>query len=251
MKKNKLILSLIVLTIFASNTVPLKTYAQEDTETPTVTKAPSPSPTPEKGSAMDKIRILKDKVATKVAELRQTEKKGITGLVDQISDTEMTLQAGNDKVTVNFTEDTPLFSITGKKEEGDFKDIDKGTVILALGYYDKDQKILDGRTIYIINQKPMFLLGKIADIDRENYTVTVKGKDGKDSIVDIETYSRTFAIGDKNSTVKSGFSKLSIGDLIQMIGTPNAKEDNRYSANRILVIESKTEIPTPTPTEKP
>src|SRR3990167_9339217 len=142
---------LIVVAVFVASS---STYAQ--TSTPSSSLKPTPK---EEGSAstLDKIRLLKEKVATKVAELRKSDKKAIHGTIVSLSYTEFKLKTPkNETITVTFSEDTP----------GNIKDIAEGREITAFGYYDETVKTLDGRVVYLTESIPSFLSGKIADIDR-------------------------------------------------------------------------------------
>ncbi|MBI2612122.1 hypothetical protein HYW54_05280 [Candidatus Gottesmanbacteria bacterium] len=223
----------------------LLAYYPVSAQTPSPTGGPTPTPTPGKedseDTALEKIRLLKEKVATKVAELRSADLKAFSGVVKNIIDSQISLATPNSgDITVTYNEDTtPIFTIENNKKEGSFKNIKPDTFLVVFGYFDPNNKTLDGRIVYIADPPPVFLTGKIADIDRENYTVSIKDTKSKDYIIDIETYTRTQSLDSENKIVRTGFSKLSPTDVIQVIGSKNQKEENRYHARRILIVKSE------------
>lgn len=238
--------SFVVLALSISLATP--TYAKTPTQKPTIEPE---STIPEKNTTLDKIRILKEKVATKVAELRQKNKVGFYGKLESISATELTiLNSKNETIKATYTEDTPVFTLKPNKKAATQQDMEKKEIVVLIGYYDKDNKTLEGRAIYIVDPQPVFLYGKIKDIDRENFTITLNSKDKKDAIIDIETYTKTQSLDEKDELVKSGFSRLVAGDVIQIIGSKSKAEDHRYLARRILVIEKPDKMPQPGKTKQ-
>ena len=68
-------------------------------------------------------------------------------------------------------------------------------------------------------------------------------------MVDFETATKTSVWTREKGIEKGGFSKLTVGDTILVVGTAVPKKENRISALRILNIGNLTgEKPTPTPT---
>ena len=237
----KISLISVISIIFLSRFTP--SFAQDPTA-PSSSSTPSSQKVTPTNAVLDKIQILKEKVATKVAELRENEKKAVLGTIQSVSAEIIDIKtAKGDKISISYSQDSPMYSLSAKKASITGDDLKKDKTIVAFGYFDSSQNSLDGRAIYLISPQPVFLYGKISDIDRQNYTVTLKDESGKENIIDIETYTRTQSVTDDKTLQKSGFSRLSPGDTIQVVGTPNAKEDNRYSAVRILVINSVSTTP--------
>ncbi|MCL4338186.1 hypothetical protein M1271_00680 [Patescibacteria group bacterium] len=208
---------------------------------------------------LKKIEILKDKIATKVAQLRANEKGGVTGTVKSISDTTITVKTDKGDFPVSYASDATFYDLTTSAQDNQIsiKKISVGDEITALGYFDDTKSTLSGKYIYI-ETSGVHSVGKIADIDKSNYTVTIKEPEGNIT-VDIETYTKIYSYTPDKGFIKSGFSKLQIGDIAQTVGTPNAKEQNRMSAIRMITISLPTTqisttpqtSPSPTPTQTP
>ncbi|MBI4067307.1 hypothetical protein HY407_02895 [Candidatus Gottesmanbacteria bacterium] len=224
--------------------------------TPTISPTPTLSSSPTQSSLLDKlekIKILKEKVASSVAEIRKSGKSALSGTITSIKDDQINLshpQKGNTTITI--TEDTSFYGFDKNDDRIELTNskIKTGDSISAFGYLLEDEKSLDGRIIYLNPLPPIYITGKIADIDRDNFTINLKTTSLEDWIIDIETITRTQEYTRTTKLQKGGFSKLQAGDLVHIYGTPNDKEKNRASALRILVINflSKATLSTPTPT---
>lgn len=216
--------------------------------------------TPSALDKLKKIEVLKEKIATKVAELREKEQGGIAGIIKSIEAKQMILtQKGEEKITT-YSEDTSFYQLTtsGKTEILDIKKLETGDSIAVLGYFDDSRVTLSAKYIFISSPSAR-IIGKIADIDKSKFTITVKENQG-DSLIDIETYSKLFTYSKGKGLIKAGFSKLAIGDTVHIAAIVNPKEENRYSALRLYAFTFKTEVTpavsptlqsTSTPSSKP
>lgn len=242
----KLILSIIIILFFGLIHHPVN--GQTPSSSPTLTVTPI-----NLTDKLEKIKILKDKVATKVAELRNNEKKALTGSVKSTAKTNFNFAVGTNDITANLSEDTVYYSFdnNGGRVDSNFTKIKEGTLVTVFGYFDNSNQSIDAKYVYINPTLPLHLVGKITDLDRQNFTVTIKTADMTQWIIDIETFTKAQIYTKDAGLVKSGFSKLLPGDLVHITGTPNAKEKNRSSAIRILVLRdfsSSTSSPSPAST---
>lgn len=209
-----------------------------------VTPTPSPKPTSE--SVTEKlstqINDLKEKIASRVAQLKLVEKKGILGIVKEAGSTQLTLTdlAGTERI-VDVDEITKFSSPSAKDSFG-ISDLKPGMKISVIGLYNKDSQRLLARFInsYTI---PLFLSGTISDVNREDYTVTLTMEEGKSYLVDIESVTKTTIFNDPDSPVRSGFSKIEAGARTIIIGYPDKKEANRMVATRILLFPNLPKNP--------
>lgn len=225
--------------------------AVSPTTSPTDRITPSPSTT-----LIDKLKqieILKEKVATKAAELRENNKGATSGSVKSINDTSITLTTKKGEQTVSYAEDTVFFNMTdGNKSDPldvkQAKKLKKNDQIAVLGYYDSSHTTLAAKYIYIVSI-PLHIIGKIADKDTTNYTVTVKDAQGS-SVIDIETYTKIYSYTKKSGLGRGGFSKLAENDVVHIFATPNPKEINRASALKIISFAFTLPTVTPAPSEK-
>lgn len=239
------------ISVFLIILFPVRASGQTASLSPSVSPSPTPVGLLDK---LEKIKILKDKIATKVAEIRNNEKKAIVGITKSVDKNNLTLDEGGNEITVNIGEDTSFFLIdnSGQRSDTSLSKIKAGSTLTVFGYYDSAGKTLNARYVYITPSLPLFLSGKIADVDRKNFTISVKTESQDMWTIDIENYTKTNSASKDGSIQKSGFSKLQPGDLVHIVATPNAKEKNRASAGRILVISFFAVVtPTTTPSHSP
>lgn len=195
---------------------------------------------------LKQIEQLKEKIATRVAQIRESEKGGYAGQVKKIDGNIVTVSDRRGDKNFTVTEDT-IFYILKKnsKTESTFSNLKEGDFIALLGYFNESKESFSAKYVFI-QENTTHLLGKITDNDKANFTIVVKAKEGLQT-VDIETYTKITTYTNDKVAVKSGFSKLKIGDTVHIIGLPNTKESDRVSAARILVLpalESSTATPT-------
>ncbi len=219
---------------------------------------PSP-PSSNSGTIIDKLKkieLLKEKIATKVSELRNKEKNAMSGTVNKINGNSLALTTITGEQSITILDDALIFSMAdGTKTESSLKKIITGNNITVFGYNNQSISSFEAKYIYL-NRITKRNTGKITDTDKSNYTITVKDPQGNIT-VDIETYTKIFTYNKEKGLIKGGFSKLKAGDLVFLSGTPNSKEDNRISATRIIVFSFGNPLPTitsepeTTPTPKP
>lgn len=223
----------------------------------TLAQTSSPAPTdasPSVTTFIDKLKqieLLKEKIATKVTQIRQNEKSGVGGTIKSLGDTTITLTTLSKEQTVSYSEDTIFFKMTdaGKSDPLDVKQAKKlkiGDELAILGYFDTAHTSFSAKYIYMF-ASPQTVFGKIADKDTANYTITVTTPKGN-MLVDIETYTKIWSYTKKGGLARGGFSKLKQNDTVHVFATANPKEDNRFSANKIISLNFESATPSATPT---
>lgn len=243
MKKILTIFSFLTLFVFSA---PLSLAA-----TPTPTKGPTqkmPSDTLTK-----EITNLKEKIASRVAELKLVEKRGVIGVVTEVKDTQITL---NDiKGNTRFVDVDELTKFIGSdsKETSDISDITKGMKITVLGRYNKQSQRLLARFVKETSI-PEFLSGTIKTIDTSNFAFTLADGKGKSTDVDVENLTKTQTYTREDGLTKAGFSKLQAGDQLIVSGFPDKNNPKRIVATRVLIlsdfraVDADTEAASPSPT---
>ncbi len=224
----KIIVLLLILCFGLSNTV----YAQAPTKEPTNTPAATEAEKEQK--LIDQINTLKEKVASKVAELKLVEKRGTIGVVTQASGNKITLTDTQNATHSIDVDELTKFSSPGSKEAFGISDISKGTSLSVIGLYNKQSKRILARFIETTTI-PTFVTGAVSEVDRANFTVTVLSESQTKVLVDIENITRTSEYTDEDDVARSGFSKIAIGERIHVMGYPNKDEKARITATRILV----------------
>ena len=199
-----------------------------------VTKTPTPTPTPNPAVNLEQqITDLKDKIASRVAQLKLVDKRGIIGTVTDVNATQITLSDihGNTRF-VDVDELTKFSSPTAKSSFG-ISDITKGTTLGVLGLYNKESRRILARFVDVLDLTTD-ISGAVSDIDSKNYTVTVITADKKTYNVDIESTTKTYAF-DGTSLTKSGFSKIDQSERITVIGFLDKNNANHIIASRIIL----------------
>lgn len=190
-------------------------------------------------SAADQdIKVLKEKIATKVAELRQKNNKVISGVVTGVAENGFQISSDdNRQYEVRLDETlTKYFQIVGaQKKEIKNKDIAKGNYILVTGVINDNS--ITANVIYVDEQ---FLVesGKITEVNKEDFSLKVITAGRDNYILSIETNTKQQILNIKTLEVERvGFSKIKEGDTIHFVIKKTGKEkNNQYSAQRILII---------------
>ena len=215
---------LILITSFL--VLPQGSFAQ--TKTPTKTAIPSND---EIKKINEKVDQLKDKVASRVAQLKLVEKRGTLGIVESVSDTQITINDLNDKIRIIEVDEFTKFS-SGSNNSYGISDIKKGAKISALGLYNKESEKLLARFVNEVSI-PLFLEGVISRKDENGFTITLSTEDGTNYKVDIERITKTFAYSD-GELQTSGFKKIKTLENALVLGFPDPKEKDRLTASRII-----------------
>lgn len=231
MKKFTMLISPIIFAVLFTSPV----YAVS----PTSSAKPTSESVTEKFS--DQINNLKEKIASRVAQLKLVEKRGIIGTVKEVNGTQFTLTDLSANSRVVDVDEITKFSSSASNESFGLSDLKPGSKISVIGLYNKDSERLLARFIDSITL-PLFLSGAISNIDKPNFTITVAMEEGKSYLVDIENVTKTMSYTD-TAPERSGFSKLETGNRIKVIGYPDKKEKNRMVATRILVFPSLPKNP--------
>jgi len=222
MKKQLLLLSIAVITFIV---LPMHNVVAQDA---------TPSATPTAASAQ--LEELKVRLATKVAELRSVVKRAMYGTVKSVSLTSATVETKTKDIKIELTDDVTVSQVvSGKRVNLDAEDLEVDDPITVFGTYDETLDLLKAQYIFIESATSYTrVAGIVADVDDEDFVLTVNVSDGRSILVDIERTTKTSEWTKENGVAKSGFSKISVGDTVHVTGTPAAKEDNRLTAVRIL-----------------
>lgn len=187
---------------------------------------------------VQQINELKDKVASRVAQLKLIEKHGVVGTVTEASDTRISLTAMTGEIKVIDVDEITKFSSPSAKGTFGISDVKKGSVISAIGLYNKQSRHILARYISTFTL-PVFLQGTISDVDTEGFTITIPDRKNVSTVIDIErtTKINTYAEG---KITKIGFSDLTTGDKVDIVGYANADEKNRITGSYILQLNDLT-----------
>lgn len=225
----KKIIAYITISILLFLALAVRSYAATS-PTPKPTAVPTKETLNQKLS--EQINQLKEKIASRVSELNLVEKRGIIGVVVEVSSDKITLKDIQGNTRFIDVDEITKFSSASNKSFG-ISDLSKGTRISALGLYNKQSKRLLARFISA-SVDPTFINGTINDIDNKNFYITVTTKDNKQVKLDVQTSTKLLSYDKDNVLVKYGFSKLEIGDRVAAIGFPNKKDASFLVPSRII-----------------
>lgn len=253
MKKLTKLLTAIIITL-SCIAIPITAQAKTTNTTDTNTTVSPTSATESVGEKLNsQINQLKEKIASRVAELNLVEKRGLIGTVTDSTNNQITLtDLGGNTRFIDVDEITKFSSPSAKTSFG-ISDLTKGSQISILGLYNKQSKRILARFISIV-VNPIYINGSISDVDKKNFTLTITTEDNKQQKIDIETVTKIQTYDKDNGITKYGFSKLAIGDRAFILGYPEKSDKTMLLGNRILIIpglpkDPKVVIQEPTATQ--
>jgi len=209
------------------------------------------SATPAQDNAIqDKINDLKERLASRVAELKENSKRSFSGVVKQKEDGVITLLYKDIETKVVFNTESTVYTISsqGKKIKSDVKSLIVGQNVTAFGALDVDQKTLVVKVL-IINDSPIISYGTVKSVDNKEGSFVVDSEDGSLTL-DYEIGTKC-QITDKDGKLSScGLSKINEGDKVLVRIREGSTNLSKATALRILVIPQSTPSPTETKTEQ-
>lgn len=205
------------------------------------TYAASSTPTAIPESMTTEIRDqLITNIASRVAQLKLVEKRGIIGKVNEVTNTQITLtDLQNNTRFVDVDELTKFSSPTTNGAFG-ISDISNNMTVGILGLYNKESRRILARFVNVITTSTT-IHGGISGIDDNNFSLSISTEEGKQMTADIENLTKTYSYTQKDGLVRSGFSKIKDNFNIIAVGILNKKDQSRITATRIIFFP---EIPT-------
>ncbi len=218
----------------------------------------TPSATPLATDKQKQIEDLKERLATKVAELRQTSRRAIYGTVKTTSITSFTVETKTKDVKIELMDEIKVVQyLKGKRTSLTTENIAKGDVVSVFGQYDTTLDLLKAAVVLIQGAGAERVAGVVTARDDKEFTLTITTPEDQMYTIDIEKATKaTTWDREKKEIGKSGFSKIAIGSTIHVVGLPVAKQERRISADRILDLGNlnapagQAAQATSTPTEK-
>src|SRR3989344_1357286 len=167
-----------------------------------------------------KVEDLKERLASKVAELSQTQRKAVAGTVKSISITTLVVESTKQDYKIELTDEIKVIDfVAGKRTSAKVDSLNVKDPVVIFGQFDTTLEVLKANVIVVQNPLPRRIHGKITSIDRKAATITIAAADGTSFVIDVERATKTnHWIGDTNIE-KSGFSKISDGHVIHVVGT--------------------------------
>ncbi len=188
---------------------------------------------------LNEAQTLKEKIASKVAELQQKDQRAVSGTITTISDTAIKIKNVEEiTYTVKLDKDlTKVFIIAdGDKSEAQLTDLKKGDYIIVSGPIDN--RNVTANSIY--RDEQFFIgSGKISEINLTDFYIKALTKEKDTYTLDIETSTKKFMLNTKTLEIEATtLAKIKEGDTIHFVyqKTGEEREKNRYSVQKILII---------------
>jgi hypothetical protein len=190
-----------------------------------------------KKETQKEVEILKEKIASKVAELRRQNFQAFSGKMVEIKKGEIEIKDYNDEKKKVFTDDllTKYYLIKdNQKKEINFSDLKKDDYIIVSGILT--DKGISANMIFV-DEKYLVDFGKIVEKDKNEYWLKVVTLTNETISLDIEAFTKQWLLNIKSLEIeRTGFSKIKEGDMIHFVAKDKKNENNRLSAQKIVII---------------
>ncbi len=194
---------------------------------------PNPTPTKDPNAISQQINNLQERIASRVAQLKLVEHRGIIGTVTDVTQTQITITDIQGNTRFIDVDEITKFSNPSAKGTFGISDIQKGQTVGILGLYNKESRRLLGRFVDVLTL-PVYYSGATVATDKTNFTVDIVTVDQQTFTVDIQDITKTLSYTTSTNLVKSGFSKLTTGERIITIGFPDVKDSKKILATRVI-----------------
>jgi hypothetical protein len=178
------------------------------------------------------IDELKDRIASRVAELKLVEKRGIIGTVTAASQRQITLT--DTKGETRFVDVDELTKFNGETRDFGISDIKKDQTLGVLGLYNKQSRRLLARVVTELTI-PRYIIGVVESTDEEDFTITVVDAKDKVYVIDYERSTTAFSYTKEDGLERSGFSQIEAGQNTIVSGFSDTLEETRIEGDRILI----------------
>jgi hypothetical protein len=214
MSKNTLLLLITICYLFFSNVAHAQTVTPEDKATEI------------------RDRLITN-IASRVAQLKLVEKRGIIGVVTNATNTQITINDSQNNTRFVDVDELTKFSNPDARGSFGISDITNGTIVGILGLYNKESRRILARFVSV-TASPVIIHGGVSSVNNANYSINVATEDGKQMTVDVENLTKTYSFTQSSDYVKSGFSKIKENYNVIAIGALDKKDKNTLIATRII-----------------
>jgi hypothetical protein len=223
-----LFISFLCLIVFSVQ--PIKSAPLEEATSPGSTQSTK---------AEDQIKELRERVATKVAELSKKMLKSWSGNFKSFTSGKISLTTKEGEKIIFVDDQTKIFRIgaTGKKTI-ETSNLVVGEDVVAIGSVNQDTGQMTAKVI-IAKSLLVVINGKVTEVDKEEGTVKVQSLTRGLFVVDVEQSTKTLIWQKASGLNAGGFSKININDRVQVVGMYPLKkkeDEKRITAVRILVL---------------
>lgn len=199
------------------------------------TATPSGVKTSTESAATDKAKDLLERVATKVAELVQKERRTYTGSVKSKSTkTSFIITTSDGDATISTNDATDFYRIrSGSQSDASFATLKVGDDVATIGTIDPSSKEMTARQV-IIKIKRTNIVGTIESVDKN--VLTIKGQVGASIKVDLTDAIALEKAGVDNKIVKAKIADFISGQSAFIIGYSPDPKSGTYSVLKALTL---------------
>lgn len=186
---------------------------------------------------LEKIRELKEKVASKVSELRQKKKQHISGEVKSAKDGIILLITPDGEKSVQVEKTTKYYWIktNGEKLNLTFTNVEQGDAISIIGE-GIDTDSITARTV-IGKIKTFAISGNVSTWSKVNKQFTLKLENSEIKIM--ATAATVLLLGKDNKIVKGNLNDILDGAEVLVRGYNQDEINSSVTALRIIIISSQ------------
>ena len=209
--------------------------ALSPTPSPTVSQAsPTDSESNKSDAINQQINDLKNRIASRVAQLKLVEKRGIIGRVTDVSHTQITISDLKSNIRFIDVDELTRFSSPNVEAFG-ISDVTKGTNIGVLGLYNKESRRTLARFVNVLSF-PKIIHGTVLSVDREIYTIKVSTEEDKEITFDVETTTKTLSYSKDGPLIRSGFSKIKENQRVIIVSKTDSESKDKIPASKIILL---------------
>lgn len=199
------------------------------------TPAPADSESNKSDALNQQINALKNRIASRVAQLKLVEKRGVIGKVTDVSATQITVSDLQDNKRFVDVDELTKFSNPSAKGAFGISDITKGANIGVLGLYNKESRRILARSVNVLNL-PRIIHGTVVFLDSQNYNLKVSTEDNKEISFDVETTTKTLSYSKDTGITRSGFSKINVDERVIIIIQKGSKNKDNNVPSKIILL---------------
>jgi hypothetical protein len=195
------------------------------------TNSNAQTPTPNAEQIKDR---LIENIASRVAELDLVEKRGIVGVVTDVTNTQITLSDNDGNTRFVDVDELTKFSNPDQEDSFGISDITVGDTLSAIGLYNKESRRLLARFVNVVTI-PRFIHGEIGEIDTTNLIFDVVGKNGEIVSIDVGNSTRILSYTKDEDLTNMLFSEIEKNQRVIVAGFPDKDNENLIIADRIIL----------------
>jgi len=189
----------------------------------------------ESANTQEKIDLIKEKVASRVAELTKAITVGVEGSIKKIEEGLLTLDINGKQKTVNTDKDTVVSERNSDLsiDKLEFDDLEEKDEIVVIGEEQIGTDIINAKLITTSSPVIAFT-GEVKEVDTKKFTFVLMEAD-LEYTFDFEKYTDSLKLVDSEFK-EIGFTEIKKDMKIQLLAAPQKNSETRFTALRLIVL---------------